>query len=333
MLTPSSSKLSRRSSSFRASCAPFTFTPKLRNKVLRMASTMSDHLRSLRPALALGPAAGGPCWADRIVYSVGTFDRPRLPAGPNATTTTMMAITPPGSPAHSPTAGRGAGGGGGGWGGLEYGNGALQRPSSSPPAPPSQGPAAAAAATAAVAAAKEAVESPSPLRFLREFGAVVVVGVYTDAAHTASHSGGGGGGRTGGTAVSSGGIRARPTESLEARCARVRPHADRVVVVDSADPARVREILFGAAAGAVGVGAPTNNCCFVVSDWGVRGPGWTEAGRRARRDVRALMEASMPVFRLPSPTWECAVTGSDGEAEEEEEGEGGSGGRGSRVAA
>eukprot|EP00903_Cladosiphon_okamuranus_P019394 g17832.t1 len=273
--------------------------------VLRMASTMSDHLRSLRPALALGPAAGGPCWADRIVYSVGTFDRPRVPADSKATTTTMMSITPSGSPPNSPTArdwGAGAGGGGGWWGGSEYGNDAPQRPSSPPP-PPSRVPAAATeeAAAAAAAASKEAVESPSPLRFLREFGAVVVVGVYTDAAHAASHSRDGGGCGTGGTAGSSGGVRARPAESLEARCARVRPHADRVVLVDSADPTRIREILFGAAAGAVGVGAPTNNCCFVVSDWGARGPGGTEGGRPARRDVRALMEASMPVFRLPSP--------------------------------
>lgn len=299
-----------------------------------MASAMSDHLRSLRPALALGPAAGGPCWADRIVYSVGTFDRPRLPAEHDAATAVMMSITPPGSPT------TGGGAGGGGWGGLEYGSGSRegfvsgsvapqQRPSS-PPRPP-QG-------RAVAAAAREAVESPSPLRFLREFGAVVVVGVYTDEAHAASHGGGGGGGGArgaGGSAGAAGG--SRPAESLEARCARVRPHADRVVVVDSSDPARVREVLFGAAAGAVGVGAPTNNCCFVVSDWGVRGPGGTEAGRRARREVRALMEASMPVFRLPSPTWECAVTGSDGEEEEEEEEDGGSGGggggRGSRVTA
>lgn len=293
-----------------------------------MASAMSDHLRSLRPALALGPAAGGPCWADRIVYSVGTFDRPRLSADPSAGATMMMSVTPSSSAPNSPSAAVGGiGGGGEEWGGLEEagggnggfaaeGSGGWQRPSSPPlPPPPPQAP----------AAAKEAVESPSPLRFLREFGAVVVMGVYTDAAHTASHSGGGGTGTGTGGAGRCAGV--RPSETLEARCARVRPHADRVVVVDSADPARVREVLFGAAAGAVGIGAPTNNCCFVVSDWGVRGPGGTEAGRRARRDLRALMEASMPVFRLPSPTWECAVTGE--EVDEED----GGGGRGSRVAA
>ncbi|CAN0056721.1 unnamed protein product [Scytosiphon promiscuus] len=299
--------------------------------ILRMVSAMSDHLRSLRPALALGPAAGGPCWADRIVYSVGTFDRPRLSAGGVETvgvdvdvdgggSMTMMSITPPGSAASSPS-GRGGGfgfgegyGNGGGGGGGGGGAGSVE-----------------------AAAAKEAVDGPSPLRFLREFGAVVVVGVYTDAAHAASNRAGNGGnniiiGGGGGGQVGGGGPRAHPAECLEARCARVRPHADRVVVVDSSDPARVREILFGAAAGAVGMGAPTNNCCFVVSDWGSRGPGGSGAGRRARRDVRALMEASMPVFRLPSPTWECAVTNSDGEEEEEEE-EGAGGRRGARVAA
>ncbi|CBJ32542.1 expressed unknown protein [Ectocarpus siliculosus] len=295
--------------------------------VLRMASAMSDHLRSLRPALALGPAAGGPCWADRTVYSVGTFDRPRLPpAEPSALPNT----TPPGSSSTSPTA---AGGGAGAAGGesLAFGYFGSGRPPSPPPT------------SAVTSATKEAVEGPSPLRFLREFGAVVVVGVYTDAAHAASHGGKGKGRDSGGYGGQAGtgagaGARAggRPFESLEARVARVRPHADRVVVVDSADPARVREILFGAAAGAVGDtrggGAPTNNCCFVVSDWGARGPGGTGAGRRARRDVRALMEASMPVFRLPSPTWECAVTDSDGEEEVAENG-GGSGGRGTRMAA
>ena len=287
-----------------------------------MASAMSDHLRSLRPALALGPAAGGPCWADRIVYSVGTFDRPRYSAEP-AATSGAMSITPPGSLPTSPTAGQALRG----W---------VSAPGDTqpPPLPPLSPPGAAAAA-----AAKAAVEGPSPLRFLREFGAVVVVGVYTDAAHAASHRGGGGGGgggcatgAAGGGGCSGGRGGVFPSECLEARCARVRPHADRVVIVDSADPARVREILFGAAAGAVGgVGAaPTNNRCFVVSDWGVRGPGGTGgAGRRARRDVRALMEASMPVYRLPSPTWECAVSAGDGESEEGEDG----GGRGSRVAA
>ncbi|CAN0149780.1 unnamed protein product [Pylaiella littoralis] len=336
--------------------------------VLRMASAMSDHLRSLRPALALGPAAGGPCWADRIVYSVGTFDRPRLSTEPNTTNdrlTTMTSVSPVDD---------------GGIGGIEFGDtsgindGYDDDEIPRRPGEREEGGGGYEAAAAA-AAAKEAVEGPSPLRFMREFGAVVVVGVFTDAAHAASNhhhhrgggggsgygygygssngnggnnlNGGGGGGNGGGTVAGGwpmglrgGGGRGergpRPDECLEARCARVRPYADRVVVVDSADPARVREILFGAAAGAVGVGAPTNNCCFVVCDWGMRGPGGTEAGRRARRDVRALMEASMPVFRLPSPAWECAVTGGGKEEEEEEEeqevqrmGEGG----GSRLAA
>ncbi|CAN0316596.1 unnamed protein product [Ectocarpus sp. 12 AP-2014] len=281
--------------------------------VLRMASAMSDHLRSLRPALALGPAAGGPCWADRTVYSVGTFDRPRQP---HAEPLALPKTIPPGSSSTSPTA-AGGGAGAAGGGSLAFGYFGSGRPPSPPPP------------SAVTAVTEEAVEGPSPLRFLREFGAVVVVGVFTDAAHAASH---------GGQAGAAAGARAggRPFESLEARVARVRPHADRVVVVDSADPARVRETLFGAAAGAVGGtrggGAPTNNCCFVVSDWGARGPGGTEAGRRARRDVRALMEASMPVFRLPSPTWECAVTESDGEEEGAENG-GDSGGRGARMAA
>lgn len=298
-----------------------------------MASAMSDHLRSLRPALALGPAAGGPSWADRIVYSIGSFDIPRLssnntpPAGDCASTTATPATTTATASSHAPPAAAGQ----------------------------------AAAVLDAVAA--EATVEGSRLRFLREFGAVVVVGVYTDMAHAACHGG------------------VPPEESLEDRCARVRPHADRVVAIDAPEPARVREILLGAGAGgeagrrrwaessqaahvcvpgsrnnvvhdAVGWGRGSTseasviehpdmtgigyssllkqhqqqqkqvdgifmnvtnngnghsngngNCCFVTCDWEGRGAGTTEVGRRARRETRAVMERSMPVFRLPSPTW------------------------------
>ncbi|CAN0257568.1 unnamed protein product, partial [Laminaria digitata] len=259
-----------------------------------MASAMADHLRGLRPALALGPAAGGPCWADRIVYSVGTFDRPRFspdPAAAAAATTTAYSASAVSS--HGGWMGGGGGSGGGGAATRPEGTGEKAME---------------AAANGAVNASANAdAERESPLRFLREFGAVVVVGVYSGAAHAAVR----------------GGDRVRPADSTEARCARVRPHADRVVVVDSPDPARAREILLGAAAAAAaaaGVDVPNNNCCFVVCDWGGGGGGGAEAVRRARDDVREVMEASMPVFRLPSPSWDCCGSASEEEEEEEEEG-------------
>lgn len=348
-------------------------------KVLRMASAMSDHLRSLRPALSLGPAAGGASWADRIVYSIGTFDRPRFSQGPNATAAAKAASLFTAAEANSTgsknnsssVSAAGSGGGGdsggnkGGGSGSNNGGGWVDGLVTSPSSGHQL--------TGLPATSDDGQESASermssPLRFLREFGAVVVVGVFTSAAHAALHTAGNGGEKG-----------APPTDSLEARCARVHAHADRIVVIDSPHPARVRELLLGAAAGAaadvaaaacasgpnavvsegvephssllpgdtfdsrghqqhhhhqqaleIGFGAttppppPSKNCCFVVCDWrrsGSRavGDAGAEAGRRARRDIRAVMEANMPLFRLPRTTWECtSASSSDGE----EEGEG-----------
>lgn len=370
-----------------------------------MASAMADHLRSLRPALALGPAAGGPTWANRIVYSVGSFDRPRMYPEEISSfcevevscSTLNTVCTRTADPFLSPAKTVDTT--------FTYGSGIARSTTAAGSGragagvcAPSYSPTGQAAAVAEAVAAESTVEG-SRLRFLREFGAVVVVGVYTDAAHAACHGG------------------VKPVESLVDRIARVRPHADHVVAVDSPDSARVREMLLGASAaaasvashtatgegagsdasavwptiriaiggddcaGVAGGGVGTNgggfssvkdnnrrsrsiisnggcrtessfengskrllagggsvssavgcipgtidsptlpsacvgssNCCFVMCDWEVQGTGHNEEGRRACRDTRAVMEQSMPVFRLPSPTW---ARGSSGRGEEE----------------
>lgn len=294
-----------------------------------MASAMADHLRGLRPALSLGPAAGGPSWADRIVYSVGSFDRPRLcPASVDEVS-------------HMSSAGlKGCGGG-------TTGSGSGRANGNHEPFAGAELEDAAFRGTAMTSVAVREASS-SPLRFLREFGAVVVVGVYSDEAHAALQGNDDAWGAFG------------PSECLEARCARVRPYADRVVVVDSPDPARVRETLLGAAnslvsegegsdlhsgnlsgsfdrgaGGGVGGGyresvAPSfspvkisNNCCFVICDRDLEAVKGPEEAKRVGYDMREAMETTMPVFLLPRLTWEWQSTanhnGRDGGEEVEEE--------------
>lgn len=220
-------------------------------KVLRMASAMTEHLRSLHPALAPGRAAAGgqpSCWAHRIVYSVGSFDRPKLYPGGVEPAAATAAIPPlpvtlgndgNGKKGHScssslayansiatPVDGRlpssphpAAASGGGGSGG-----GASTAPS---PFSPPHGGHAVAMAEAAVA---EATVEGSRLRFLREFGAIVIVGVYSDAAHAACHGG------------------VAPVETFRDRVARVSPHADSVVAIDSPNSACVLDTLLRASA-------------------------------------------------------------------------------------
>lgn len=193
-----------------------------------MASAMTEHLRSLHPALAPGRAAAGgqpSCWANRIVYSVGSFDRPKLyPGGVEPLADTASAP-------HLPvTLGK-------------YGMGKKSHscPSSfdfanSDPTPvdgrpvDSLAPHGGHAVAMAEAMVAEATVQESRLRFLREFGAIVIVGVYSDAAHAACHGG------------------AAPVEIFRDRVARVSPHADSVVAIESPNAACVLDTLLRASA-------------------------------------------------------------------------------------
>lgn len=315
-----------------------------------MASAMADHLRSLRPALALGPAAGESAWAKRIVYSVGTFDKPYADhTAVSSLSSLASALT---------------------LDGVASGNSSAQasdRTSVTSVAAAGEAAAFSDEGTAHLAAAATAMSAgtipgeqradATPLRFLREFGAVVIVGVYTDRAHAACH----------------GGVTA--AEPFQTRCARALPHADRVVAVDTVNANRTRDALLaasgqaatsaetdgvpsggdlhtrspeqsvagrcspvssgmeetdhrkrrglprggGAAAVEIGGGDSYDNCCFVSCDWDTSrsvnsAGGSCDDARRARREMRELMAQTMPVFRLPCPAWARAA----GEGDEEE---------------
>lgn len=207
-----------------------------------MASAMTEHLRSLHAALTPRYTGGGgqpSSWVGRIVYSVGSFDKPKLyPGGVPSSSVPAAACQPSAdntqlSYSYRPALINGAATSAdssfadASRGDRSDGNGSGGVNAVSPSSTHSAGQETA----VAEAVATEATAEGSRLRFLREFGAIVIVGVYSDAAHAACHGG------------------VLPVEALRDRIARVSPHADRVVAVDSWNSAHVRKILLDASAG------------------------------------------------------------------------------------